>query len=279
MRLESYVRDVLRDDKHGDVFPETLTLVADLVGEFNALYSKGEKGACEYGRSMGIGEDYASIVLGGEHHSAKYEANMVIPDLLSDGFFGDVHSHPTDSIGEAGGWAAHSMEDCLAIASHKEKRLFIGFVVTGPRIYAMAYRKGLTKIDEGHINGLRAKIESGLKAQYLAEAWKGDEEAFVDWQQKKFMEFMDMGLKSEEDNAAALRKAMVENKRAHVKFSGRLGQNLTVSSCKELAEKDGFGFYMSAGPGSGTSDRDLTRPKEPGFLSKIGTGIWSALWG
>jgi len=62
---------------------------------------------------------------------------MNIPVSTHGNNFGNVHAHPSASIGHAGGHSAHSMQDLGKFVDTQTRPYFFQFVASGPWIYAV----------------------------------------------------------------------------------------------------------------------------------------------
>jgi hypothetical protein len=148
MELADYVVGVLEHGAHATLFPDKLDLPHDMAVEFLSLYKRGEEHAHEFGYNLTWSPEREAFVF-----SDIYSGDKTSTPLRTMSHFencADVHCHPTESIGEKGGFSPHSPEDLLAFKAQidKGKPLYIKFVVTGNLIYAMVYRRGLSWFDE-----------------------------------------------------------------------------------------------------------------------------------
>jgi hypothetical protein len=152
MNLVEYLQGARRPDRSWfrENFPRQLTLPADLSQSLFKLYKDGENNGCEFGQTAFFrttkNEVEVSAVQKGTAVSVQCD-RTTDPDE-----FGDLHSHPSMSIGHLNGFSAHSLEDYKVFAHHLAKPLFIRFVSSGNWLYALVYRQGLSQYDAAFID-------------------------------------------------------------------------------------------------------------------------------
>lgn len=158
MDLADYVAGVLKHGEHATSFPSSLELPHEMAVEFLSLYKKGEEHAREFGYNLTWSPERERFVFSdiysGDRTSTPLRTMMHFQNCA------DVHCHPTESIGEPGGFSPHSPEDLLAFRAQidKGKPVYVKFVVTGNLIYAMVYRRGLSQFDETAIYEAKSEL-------------------------------------------------------------------------------------------------------------------------
>jgi hypothetical protein len=139
MDLIDYVEGV-RQGKLKD-FVRAIRLPDSVITETSALYTGGENQGIEIGRSLTL-----------NHHQLTFGAlvnetatGITFPTNNSDDNFGDIHSHPSSSIGYEHGYCAHSEEDIISMEKQTKKPIFIRTVGSKNRIYAVVFLRGRTR--------------------------------------------------------------------------------------------------------------------------------------
>jgi hypothetical protein len=100
--------------------------------------------ACEWGESLTL-QDTGSLTIK-RSEPVKGNANSCDPPRTTNDLeFGDMHSHPSFSIGHVNGYSPHSIEDWRVFQHHLSKPVFIRFVASGDYLYAVVYRKGVSE--------------------------------------------------------------------------------------------------------------------------------------
>jgi len=125
--------------------PDKLVLPRQFVAELGKLYTAAEHRGREHGCALIC--DRASRTFGYGEIAEGLPTSMNIPVSTHANNFGNVHAHPSASIGHAGGYCAHSMQDLAKFADTRTKPYFFQFVVSGPRIYAMVQVNGVSVWD------------------------------------------------------------------------------------------------------------------------------------
>jgi len=156
---------------------------------------------------------------------------MNIPVSTDPDNFGNLHGHPSASIGHAGGHSAHSMQDLANFGDTRTRPYFVQFVASGPRTYAMVQVKGVSTWDETvkpFLFKLKKKEEDAILDAMVDAA--GGEDAYLDRRAEAG------------DDADALDKVLTA-----LKNTGNVGplmQTLSVQNCAAFAEKYHFYFYL-----------------------------------
>ena len=154
MKLEQYVSDILTNNAHLAGFPAYLDMPRSLVKYCWGLYQSGEKAGQEQGVRLYLRSGKVEIDTANPFKGTA-SGITINTDLTTNENFGDLHCHPSNSIGHVNGYAAHSGEDFLAMEKNTTKPVFIGFVASGTRIYAAVYRNGYTQLVKNTITGAR----------------------------------------------------------------------------------------------------------------------------
>jgi hypothetical protein len=247
MQLEDYVRDALATREHPTGFPDDLILSEKLVVALFALFVAGEQEGREYGCNLTYRETEHELI-----QSMLYVGDMnscPIEPMAHPANCADAHCHPAASIGDVGGYSPHSMEDFLSLGDQRHKPVFIRFVVSGDRIYAVVYRNGLTRYDAEGIyevnRGLKAALDDYMEAHCpvgLEERTETLSRAQVEASRRN------------EDPGAASERMMIEYKR-RTPGLGEHTAEVTTKACRKVASRFAFGFYER------TSTFALTRVK------------------
>ncbi len=240
MKLEDYVYESWSPEQPAMPFPGALEIPGYLIRDFRELYALTEKGGreCGYilfyeGKSWPIRHDIIASGLA---------TSMNIPKSHSYYNFGNAHGHPSGSIGHSGGYSPHSMEDLLTFKDEADRTMFIQFVVSGPKLYAMVFRHGWSRVGDP-VQGFALD----KRGEIMAEADKhlkkgiGDDEYF-----RKMGEFAATG------NTTGANVWLNELK-SRTGF-GKKMEELSISACKGFARRFGYGFYIGKTQGFGTGN-------------------------
>jgi len=115
MRVEQYVSDILTTGGHPTSFPTDLDIPKELVDYCWKLYAEGEKGGRERGVNLYLKQ--GKLDIGAKVFEGTATGININSDATNDNF-GDLHCHPSSSIGHVDGYAAHSPEDFLALRNN-----------------------------------------------------------------------------------------------------------------------------------------------------------------
>jgi hypothetical protein len=124
MKLEEYVSDILTQNKHPASFPDHLDIPKELVKYCWSLYESGEKAGRERGVNLHLRN--GKLVIDSNVVEGT-PTGITIDNATASDNFGDLHCHPSASIGHVNGYAAFSAEDWLAIEKNTAKLVFIVF--------------------------------------------------------------------------------------------------------------------------------------------------------
>jgi len=224
--------------------PDKLVLPEQFVAELGKLYTASERKGREHGCALIC--DRASRTFGYGEIAEGLPTSMNIPVSNHVNNFGNVHAHPSASIGHVGGHSAHSMQDLANFADTRAKPYFFQFVVSGPQIYAMVQVNGVSKWDntmQNFRNSRQQAEEDGMidaVVHYAGEA--------------KWLEMTTKA--SQQTDPVAARVKLFEEYKAKAKI-GPLMQNLSVKHCAEFARQYNFFFYTGQ---DGTLTRMLSLP-------------------
>jgi hypothetical protein len=155
MEIKTYITDVLNNGLHATGFPAHLDIPKSFVDRCYTLYSSGEARHIELGLTLSSAADgtlqISAIEIDGD--AGGTGINLPVTAAITD--IGDLHCHPSSSIGHKDGYAAHSPEDVASMQHHAAKPLFLRFVCSGTMIYLMAFRSGLSAISNNQIFAVR----------------------------------------------------------------------------------------------------------------------------
>ena len=212
--------------------------------QLSDLYTIAEASGLERGGPLLCDRATETFALGEVAEGLK--TSMNIPVTNDPGNFGDVHAHPSTSIGHVGGYSAHSMADLLNFKKTTGKPFWIQFVASGPWLYAMVQVKGVSKWDD--------TVQKFLKDRDQEEVHQMRETVmkFVGGKDK----WAKMLKKFDPDPTPAQYEGLYDEYKAKAQV-GALMQHLSVKHCAEFAREYNFFFYT--GP-DGTLTRMLSLP-------------------
>jgi hypothetical protein len=228
MKLETYLEGMLEIRGKKEPVPATLELPAALVKQFNDLYGKAEENGVEFGGPVFFEPDTGNLFV--NPIASGQSDRMTIPTSDLDFNIGSVHSHPSASIGHTGGYSAHSMQDLMTFEDAKTKPFFIQFVVSGSKVYAMVYVKGVSTFNTAmktYANQLKDASYQVAKEKLIKQA--GGPEAWVE-ETAKF------------DTEEAMQEWIAELKRRTSGF-GKLMETLSIRDCIDVARRYNYAFY------------------------------------
>jgi hypothetical protein len=230
MKLAEYL-DALHS---GDTkWPKDLTLPDEMYDAFGSLYTKAEKAGLEHGQFL-LYSGAGGFAYGKE--AIGYKDHMDIPSTDDPGNFGNVHAHPSESIGHAGGFSAHSIADLKHFEDTKDRGFFIQFVASGSMVYAMVYVKGRSTWDDGVEKYLgEMLIEDQEAAKIPFYELVGGKNGLAE----KLIEAADKG-----DGEPAAAEAYLDTLKKQVPGYGAIMEKISVDNCKKFADKWGYGFFI-----------------------------------
>jgi hypothetical protein len=253
MDVTDYVMNVTLKDAFRDGFPPILELPKDLVEQWHDFYDLGERLGCEYGQSLKIDKgkivEASPLVQGRENFVTIQYAKEATE-------FGDVHCHPSASIGHLKGYNAHSMEDWREFKNHLVKPVFIRFVTTGDYIYAVVYRNGQSRYDEGQINDRKDELNTWMNKRFeeifpFEEGADGMAETDPIYQ-KKVLKHLSKGTRDDrvahghdgEDKESVRYKYKSIYQKMHIPSFGTDLMQMSIEHNTYLGRLLKFGFYQ-----------------------------------
>jgi hypothetical protein len=225
MELVKYVSEILNSGQHPSSFPADLDIPKVLVDYCWKLYEGGEKAGRE--RGVNLYREQGKLEIGADVFEGEATGINIDSDAANDNF-GDLHCHPSNSIGHVDGYSAHSPEDFLALRNNIAKPVFIRFVASGTPIYAAIYRSGHSNLVAKQIANIGLALNDKGTA-FFDKKCPVDEEA-----RNKAM--TDMNSSKEQSQYLILR-------RRDTPGLGKEMQRLSIEGCEEIAKKGNFGFY------------------------------------
>jgi len=239
MNLDDYLVQL---DGGSTSAPDNLTLQPSFVQQLFDLYTDAEASGLERGGPLLCDRNTRTFALGEVAEGLK--TSMNIPVTNHAGNFGDVHAHPSTSIGHVGGYSAHSMADLWNFKKTTGRPFWLQFVSSGPWLYAMVQVNGISKWDD--------TVRKFLGDRNQEEEFRMREaiENFVGGKPK-----WDAML-AKVQTVPAEREALYDEYKAKAKV-GALMQQLSVKHCAEFGREYNFFFYTGQG---GTLTRMLSVP-------------------
>src|SRR3954447_1610990 len=210
--------------------PDKLVLPQQFVAELGKLATASESKGLEHGCALMCDRQSATFSYG--KVGVGLPTSMNIPVSTHANNFGNVHGHPSASIGHVGGYSAHSMQDLGKFADTRTRPYFFQFVASGPRIYSMVQVKGVSGWDAS-VTPFLGKRQGAEEGEMLAAAVDaaGGEQAY-DARRQSF------GPDPHPDDFEAL---LTELKaKAGV---GKLMQTLSTQNCRAFAQAYHYFFY------------------------------------
>jgi len=223
--------------------PDNLTLPASFALQLVDLYTAAEARGLERGGPLLWDRGTGTFALGEVAEGQK--TSVQIPVTNHAGNFGDVHAHPSTSIGHAGGYSAHSMSDLRKFSQTTGKPFWIQVVTSGPWLYAMVQVNGVSKWDAA-----AEKFFTDRNSEEVSQM-KETVRKFVGGEPRdKILK----QLGTDPDPADYGR--LYDEYKAKAKV-GALMQQLSVKHCAEFAREYNFFFYTGQG---GTLTRMFSLP-------------------
>jgi hypothetical protein len=238
MNLDDYL---IQLDGGSPSAPDKLTLPPSFVKQLFDLYSDAEATGLERGGPLSYDRATRTFALG--EVAEGLPTSMDIPITDHPGNFGDVHAHPSASIGRPGGYCAHSTADLMNFDKTRGKPFWIQFVTSGPLHYAMVQVNGVSKWD-GTVRDFLSARDQEVEEQIMTAVIKaaGGEPKWA--------------RKLEQSEADPFRRERLYDKYKAKARVGALRQHLSVKHCAEFAQEYDFFFYTGSG---GTATRTLAR--------------------
>ena len=239
MNLDDYL---IQLDGGNTSAPDKLTLPPGFVKQLFDLYSDAEARGLERGGPLSCDRATRTFALG--EVAEGLPTSMDIPVTDHPGNFGDVHAHPSTSIGRpGGGYCAHSTADLTNFDKTRGKPFWIQFVTSGPMHYAMVQVNGVSKWD-GTVRAFLSTRGQEVEDQIMTAVIKvaGGEPKWA--------------RKLEQSESDPFRRERLYVKYKAKAGAGNLRQHLSVKHCAEFAQEYDFFFYTGSG---GTATRTLAR--------------------
>ena len=169
MNLDDYLIQLDGGDTSA---PDKLTLPPSFVKQLFDLYSDAEARGLERGGPLLCDRATRTFAMG--EVAEGLPTSMDIPVTDHPGNFGDVHAHPSTSIGRpGGGYCAHSTADLTNFSKTRGKPFWIQFVTSGPMHYAMVQVNGVSKWDgtvQAFLRGRHQEVEDQIMAAVIKAA-------------------------------------------------------------------------------------------------------------
>lgn len=212
-------------DKRADV-----TLPDQLSTFFKQLAEITEQKGLEHGTFLLLDRDTRTFGKG--NVVSGYQDHMDIPRSDAPGNIGDVHGHPSKSVGHDGGYSAHSPEDLRHFGDFADRNSFVQFVAAGPMVYAMIYVYRESVWNE-EVDAYLVDAATAMTDANSAPLWEkaGGRDAFLDgrvWAQK-----------ADEDGGS---EKYTANLRKQVPDYGKIVEQNSLDFCVRFAKTWGYQF-------------------------------------
>lgn len=214
--------------------PDKLTLPEKFAGELGKLYTTSESKGLEHGRTLFCDRASRAHSYGDVAHGLPTSMNIPVSAHVNN--FGNVHAHPSASIGHVGGHSAHSMMDLAKFADTRDRPYFFQFVASGPRTYAMVQVRGVSLWDDtvGPFLTKRNAEEEGEMLVAARKAAGGD--STFDMRKSTYVN---------NDDEAGYEAWLTQLKtQANV---GSLMQTLSMQNCAAFARQYHYFFFSGEG--------------------------------
>ena len=227
MKIEDYFNGMLELRGKKVPRPDTLELPKNLLQQFTWLFQMTEQPGVEHGGPLFYDDERESIFLGTIQKGQA--SSMSIPKSNFDNNIGNVHAHPTESIGHKDGFCAHSMQDMLTFENELDKPFFVQFVVSGSKVYAVVYTR-----DVSLFNAEMKKLTNDLKDSVLMDAKAYMVKAYGEERyQDKISTF--------EDNEQF--EQFLQQLKLNTPGLGKLMQKLSIEACMRVVRQFKYTFY------------------------------------
>lgn len=227
MKLEDYLEGMLEIRGQKVVRPKTLEMPKALLHLFSELFQMTEQSAVEHGCTLFYDEEGKRVF--GSPIKSGNAFSMSIAKSSFDNNIGNVHAHPTDSIGHKGGFCAHSMQDLLTFEHELMKPFFMQFVVSGSKVYAVVYTRGLSIFGD----------EMKAMANQLKDSSVQEAKAYM---LKKFGEDRYMDKISSFGSNQEAEKFLLDLKLSTPGL-GKMMEKLSIEACMRIALRFKYAFY------------------------------------
>jgi hypothetical protein len=183
MDLATYLNGMMEIRGRKEPVPPTLELPAELTAFFRELYKTTETAGKEHGCPLFYDPEAPKMFFNTEVKSGT-AVSMSIPKSNFDNNYGNVHAHPSSSVGHKDIFCVHSLQDMLTFEDQQRfgKPFFLQFVSSGPKIYAVNYIRGLSVFNaqmQRMCNELK-DVAPGEAKDYMINKFFGSADAYYD---------------------------------------------------------------------------------------------------
>lgn len=270
MKLMDYVTDARNPQRqlHSKGLPLKLELPDEIVKDLKTLYKSGETEGVEIGLTAFVTTDGGFKI---DHWSKGFPDRVQTLHTDDNDAFGDLHSHPSTSIGHVHGYCAHSPGDYQMFSPPNvilKKPLFIRLVCSEKHIYAVIYRNGLSKFNRPAFDDLQGTQKASQDSYFeeknpLGDKWRDEQNTILLEGKVKEKQLAGLSKTAAEQKRTEIRQGMSFNRLVELKkytpHFGRYMMNASLAFNMRMASACGFGFYVS---GTDDSLTLLAGPKE-----------------
>jgi hypothetical protein len=183
MKFDQYLNGMMEIKGKKEPTPSSLELPDEILALFAELYKATESKGKEHGCPLFYDPEATKAFFPGPIKDGN-AVSMNIPKSNFDNNYGNVHAHPSASIGHKDIFCVHSLQDMLTFEHEiqAKKPFFVQFVASGPKIYAVIYVKGLSTFSEDmkkFANELKDKAPEEAKA-FMIKKYFGDQDKYYD---------------------------------------------------------------------------------------------------
>ena len=228
--LEHYCDAMLGIQGSTASLPDKIELPDSLAARFLDLYRVTEEAGKEHGCAIFYNDQARQFFFSPITQGGPFSMNITTSSF--DNNIGNVHAHPSGSIGHEGGYCAHSMQDLLTFEKSIGKEFFFQFVVTGKKIYAMLYVQALSTFDDTlkrRANEWKDEITNSA-TNFVAKQWGGREQ---------YMEKL-----ASLNNQNQIDAFVDQAKRTTPGFGEHM-EKLSLQACADIAAQFHYGFYIN----------------------------------
>ncbi len=120
-------------------YPKDIALSDDFVEKARRYFHQCEVRRVEVGASLKLSSLFSHKWIHFGRMAVGDDTSINIPNTDERSNFGDLHAHPSRSVGYQGENLPLSGEDIMYMTNHAKKPIFCRFVVSGDKIYAMVH--------------------------------------------------------------------------------------------------------------------------------------------
>lgn len=183
MDLATYLNGMMEIRGQKVPVPPTLELPPEVTALFRELYLATEKAGKEHGCPLFYDPEGPKTFFNTDVKTGT-AVSMSIPKSNFDNNYGNVHAHPSSSIGHKDIFCVHSLQDMLTFEDqvHFKKPFFLQFVSSGPKIYAVNYIRGLSVFNEAmkKLTNELKDVAPGEAKAYMINKYFGSEDRYLD---------------------------------------------------------------------------------------------------